>query len=356
MKKLYGEASIADTSQLWYTIDPSHISSIDSDEGFQQGDPASTALLYWHPVLYQTTAAIPLSPGSCPHPFLRWWRRFITLLTNQYGSCIDYQIQSRPLNAINKTTLISASIQQCFICISPILLNPPPTLITSFSDYHQHLRHCFFTKPSHLFHTIPSRFTLSFAYRVSAIGHRVFNSMTSHSHTTLSALQCHQHLLLVRESAFPASIAQCIHDVTDILTLLQPLHDPSQFKLPTVSFLHTPNPISLLNLTQSRSSPHMTQQSLLITQRIDSKVCYHHSLTTLSTTCSNSMTPHSLSTTIPPLMMTLAYGPALMPVLVIIPWQMGYSEHLFSNTAYLIYLMLFLLILCPSGSCNILFI
>ena len=41
VKELYGEAFsfffqfYADTSQLWHTIDPSHISSIDSDEGFQ---------------------------------------------------------------------------------------------------------------------------------------------------------------------------------------------------------------------------------------------------------------------------------------------------------------------------------
>ena len=50
MKELYGDAFsffftfYADTSQLWHTIDPFHISSSDSDEGFQQGDPASTAL------------------------------------------------------------------------------------------------------------------------------------------------------------------------------------------------------------------------------------------------------------------------------------------------------------------------
>jgi len=40
VKQLYGEAFYfffqfyADTSQLWHTIDSSHISSIDSDEGF----------------------------------------------------------------------------------------------------------------------------------------------------------------------------------------------------------------------------------------------------------------------------------------------------------------------------------
>jgi len=50
VKELYGEAFsfffqfYADTSQLWHTIDPSHISSIDSDDGFQQGDPTTTAL------------------------------------------------------------------------------------------------------------------------------------------------------------------------------------------------------------------------------------------------------------------------------------------------------------------------
>ena len=57
----------ADTSQLWHTIDPSHISSIDSDEGFQQGDPASTA-----PTFHQTTPAIPPRSGSSPPPLLRW--------------------------------------------------------------------------------------------------------------------------------------------------------------------------------------------------------------------------------------------------------------------------------------------
>jgi hypothetical protein len=50
VKELYGEAFsfffqfYADTLHLWHTIDPSHISSIDSDEGFQKGDPASTTL------------------------------------------------------------------------------------------------------------------------------------------------------------------------------------------------------------------------------------------------------------------------------------------------------------------------
>jgi hypothetical protein len=130
------------------------------------------------------------------------------------------------------------------------------------------LRHCFLTKPSHLFRTIPPRLTLSFAQRVNSIGHRVFCSMTSHLHSTLSELQCHQlHLhvsdggfslpdmLLVRECAFPASFAQCIHDVTDILILLRPLtiddilcasryyHDPSNIPPPIASFLHHPNPI-----------------------------------------------------------------------------------------------------------------
>ena len=38
-----------------------------------------------------------------------------------------------------------------------------------------------------------------------------------------------------------------------------------------------------------------------------------------STLCNNSMTPPNLPTTIPPLMMTLAYGLALMHVLVITP-------------------------------------
>ena len=65
-------------------------------------------------------------------------------------------------------------------------------LITSFADYHQHLltvlRHCSLIKPSHLFCTIPPRLTLSFAQRVNAIGHRVFSSMTSHLHPTLSAI------------------------------------------------------------------------------------------------------------------------------------------------------------------------
>jgi len=121
--------------------------------------------------------------------------------------------------------------------------------------------------------------------------------MTSHLHPTLSAIQCHQlHLhvsdggfslpdmLLVRDSAFLASFSQCIHDVTDILNLIQPLsiddvlcashhyHDPSQDQPPITSFLHT---------------PALSVQSLLVFQRSDFKLqhslynrCYQHSLTT----------------------------------------------------------------------------
>jgi len=142
-------------------------------------------------------------------------------------------------------------------------------LIISFSNYHHHLltvlRHCFLTKPSYLFRTIPPRLTLSFAQRVNAIGHRVFSSMTSHLYPTLSAIHSHQlHLhvsdggfslpdtLLVRDSAFPASFSQCILDMADISNLIQPLsiddilcasrhyHDPSQVQPPPTSFSHTP--------------------------------------------------------------------------------------------------------------------
>ncbi len=111
--------------------------------------------------------------------------------------------------------------------------------------------------------------------------------MTSQLHPTLSELQCYQlHLhvsdggfslpdmLLVRECTFPASFAQCIHDVTDILALLQPL-----------TFLHHPNPIFIAFFDVY--DPALSVQSLLVKQRIDSKLqhslyncCYQHSLTT----------------------------------------------------------------------------
>ena len=140
--------------------------------------------------------------------------------------------------------------------------------------------------------------------------------MTSHLHPTLSELRCHQlHLhvsdggfslpdiLLVRECAFPASFAQCIHDVTDILILLQPLtiddvlcafryyHDPSHISPPIASFLHHPNPIviALFDAVAVLTVyvPALSVQSLFVTQRTDSKLqhslyncCYQRSLTT----------------------------------------------------------------------------
>jgi hypothetical protein len=176
--------------------------------------------------------------------------------------------------------------------------------------------------------------------------------MTSHLHSTLSVLQCHQlHLhvsdggfslpdmLLVRECAFPASFAQCIHDVTDILTLLRPLtiddilcasryyHDPSNIPPPIASFLHHPNPIfiaffdAVAFLTIYDPALSVQSHSVLIpssntpytTAAINTPSLH------LSTPCNNSMTPPILPTTIHPLMMTLEYGPASMPVLVTIP-------------------------------------
>jgi len=140
--------------------------------------------------------------------------------------------------------------------------------------------------------------------------------MTSHLHSTLSVLQCHQlHLhvsdgafslpdmLLVRECAFPASFAQCIHDVTDILTLLRPLtiydivcasryyHDPSHIPPPIASFLHHSYPIFIAFFDAvavlTVYDLVLSVQSLLVTQRTDSKLqhslyncCYQHSLTT----------------------------------------------------------------------------
>jgi hypothetical protein len=91
-------------------------------------------------------------------------------------------------------------------------------------------------------------------------------------------------MLLVRESAFPASFDQCIHDVTDVLTLLQQLtivdiicassyyHDPSHIQPPIASFLHNPNPSFIA----------LSVQSLLVTQLQNSLYnrCYQHSLNT----------------------------------------------------------------------------
>ena len=384
MKELYGEAFsfffqfYADTSQLWHTIDPSHISSIDSDEGFQQGDPASTALycIGIQPFLKQLQQflltqgpALPLffvDDGTIigPHALVLSAIHFI----NQHGPRVGYRLNTAKgrlllgscdsvqtaqrhhqdyldlgfhpavlhMHPSNSSEPSAAASYGCKVLGSYVgsdefilhflelhlthLNDLADRLINSFSDYHQHLltllRHCFLTKPSHLFRTIPPRLTLSFAQRVNSIGHRVFCSMTSHLHSTLSELQCHQlHLhvsdggfslpdmLLVRECAFPASFAQCIHDVTDILTLLRPLtiddilcasrynHDPTNIPPPIASFLHHPNPIFIAFFDAvavlTVYDPALTVQSLLVTQRTDSKLqhslyncCYQHSLTT----------------------------------------------------------------------------
>ncbi len=167
--------------------------------------------------------------------------------------------------------------------------------------------------------------------------------MTSHLHPTLSELNCHQlHLhvsdggfslpdiLLVRESAFPASFAQCIHDVTDILTTNYRWHSlrfPRSWRLSYVTLIQ----FLMLSSTQSRSLPYMTQfcrYSLCCLHSVQIPSSNTPYITAaintpslpFSTPCNNSMTPPGLPTTIPRLMTTLAHGPALIPVLVITPW------------------------------------
>ncbi len=152
-RKRFGEAFsfffqfYADTSQLWHTIDPSHISSIDSDEGFQQGDPTTTALycIGIQPFIKQVqqfllaqAPALPLffvDDGISLAPMLLFFPLFTSSINMVLVSIIvlilpkvvffsAVVIQPRPHNAINKTTLTSAFIQLCFICTPPILPNP----------------------------------------------------------------------------------------------------------------------------------------------------------------------------------------------------------------------------------------
>ena len=121
---------------------------------------------------------------------------------------------------------------------------------------------------------------------------------------------------IVRECAFPASFAQCIHDVTDILTLLQPLtiddilctsryyHDPSTIPPPIASFLHHPNPIFIAffdafavlcrcSLCWSHSVLIPSSNTPYTTAAINAPSL------PFSTPCNNSMTPPNLLTTIP---------------------------------------------------------
>ena len=98
-------------------------------------------------------------------------------------------------------------------------LQQQANLTSIFADYYQHLlvllRHCFLTKPSHLFRTIPPHLTLHLAEQVNALCVTVFCSMLSNQHPDLSPLHAHQlHLhvddgvislpdmLLVRNSAY----------------------------------------------------------------------------------------------------------------------------------------------------------
>ena len=87
-----------------------------------------------------------------------------------------------------------------------VQLNSLADRLITLCVHYQHLlallRHCFLTKVSHIFCTIPPRLTLVFATQVNDICYRIFCSMTSHAHPTLSALQILQIHLNLEDGGF----------------------------------------------------------------------------------------------------------------------------------------------------------
>ena len=121
-----------------------------------------------------------------------------------------------------------------------IQLNSLADRVITLCVHYQHLlalsRHCFLTKVSHIFRTIPPRLTNVFASQVNDICYRIFCSMTSHLHPTLSALQILQihlnledggfslpNMLLTRQSAYIASFSRCHSSNVGIINLLHPI-------------------------------------------------------------------------------------------------------------------------------------
>jgi len=144
---------------------------------------------------------------------------------------------------------------------------------------------------------------MGFASHVNDICHRIFCSMTSHLHPTLSAIHIHQlhlnedggfslsNMLLTRQSAFIASFSQCLSSTIDILKLLYPTtlhnipvayyhHVDATVLLPANSFFHLPH-TSFSDYFDSINQFHLQHpsiniDSILATHRHNSKL--QHSL------------------------------------------------------------------------------
>jgi hypothetical protein len=347
------------TSDLWHSLDPSHITSIKSAEGFQQGDPAST-LLYCTAIhdflqdlqryLLHQGSAIPLffvDDGTIigPHALILAAIGFINtngirvgyrLNPNKsqilLGSCTSLEesfqhrqvyldlgfsptvIHIHPSNDLTSATSYGYKLLGSFVGSDEFILHALSAYIAQLNSladrlitvciHYQHLlallRHCFLTKVSHIFRTVPPRLTMGFVSHVNDICHRIFCSMTSHLHPTLSAIHIHQlhlnledggfslpNMLLTRQSAYIASFSQCLSSTIDILNLLHPttLHDipvayyhhvDATVLLPANSFFHLPHTsfsdyfdsINQFNLQH----PSINIDSILATHRHDSKL------------------------------------------------------------------------------------
>ena len=356
--QFYGSAS-----DLWHSLDPTHITSIPSAEGFQQGDPAST-LLYCTAIhdflqdlqhfLLDQGSAIPLffvDDGTLigPHALILSAIGFI----NTHGIRVGYRlnpiksklllgqcnsfeesfqhrqayldlgfsptvIHSHPINDPTSVVCYGYKLLGSFVGSDDYILHALSTYIVQLNSladrlitlcvHYQHLlallRHCFLTKVSHVFRTIPPRLTFVFATQVNDICYRIFCSMTSHLHPTLSALHIHQlhlnlddggfslpNMLLTRQSAYLASFSQCLSSTVDIINLLHPFtlddiplgyhhHIHATAQLPDNSFFNLPHS-SFSDYFQSISQfqaqhPTMNIATIMSTHRHDSKL--QHSL------------------------------------------------------------------------------
>jgi hypothetical protein len=98
-----------------------------------------------------------------------------------------------------------------------VQLNSLADRLITLCVHYQHLlallRHCFLTKVSHIFRTFPPRLTFVFATQVNDICYRIFCSMTSNLHPTLSALHIHQIHLYLEDGGFslPNVLLICLY-------------------------------------------------------------------------------------------------------------------------------------------------
>ena len=372
----YAHQFYGSSSSLWHDFNPPTVDFIPSSEGFQQGDPASTLLycLAIHNFLHGLQTYL-LSLGPClplffvddgtiigPHEIVVAAISYI----NEHGPRVGYRLNTskgRLLLGQCASSTDALQHRQSYLDLgflsSVLLLHPSntndPNAATSYgfkllgsyvgsdefilnslnayllqlqqqanrptnviADYYQHLlvllRHCFLTKPSQLFRTIPPHLTLHLAEQVNALCVTVFCSMLSNQHPDLSPLHAHQlHLhvddggfslpdmLLVRDCGYSASFTQCLPDILGILSLLQPVsindislsyqhHCDPTVPLPSApSFFNAPHPsftyfyAAVTNLHSL--DPSIDLQSLLSIHRHESKLqhflyerCYQSSL------------------------------------------------------------------------------